>query len=641
VGPVESGEGIFPDFLTRFLREILPFKVLSEKVRQRIKTGWQIDYFPRNTIIIEEDVTDVGNLYVVQKGAVRVFRKNGHEDKLLEIAAEGASFGADCIIRGKKANLTVQALENTFCLLLERAMFLQLVHEEPFFGQYYLQTFSEDLLSEAYSAIRRKYAIPRRQEAFELFETDVGSLIKRKPVSIGIGATVREAAEIMEEHGTGSILVSGPSGEVVGIITDKDLRSKVVAGGIPYDQPVNQVMSSPVKSVPQDTLCFDAILKMISFQMDHLAVCKDLSTIGVLTSQDIMVNQGTWPIYLFREISAQRTVGGLCSLGNRLPKAVRALVEEGARSDNISRVVTLINDSILSRMLYLQESEIGPAPAPYSWLALGSDGRREQVFGNELFNAIIFEDPPDDSSREIVRSYFEQFSKQAVSNLQQCGYKPFNNSVTASNHEWRKPYRDWELCFDRWTASPDPKEALFSTDFFDLRSIYGETDLAESIRCRFLEKIQSQPVFLIHLASEFLKSQPPLCFFRNSVVEADGNRNNLLDIMERCLRPFINFARLMSLRHGISETNTMGRLQIIAQRGFVAPELHADAYQAFGFLSQLLLVHQLMLIELGKPPDSFVSPDELSDLDKKTLLDSFRIIRELPAVIKREFKSLI
>ncbi len=139
---MESGEGIFPDFLTRFLREILPFKVLSEKVRQRIKTGWQIDYFPRNTIILEENVTDVGNLYVVQKGAVRVFTKNGHEENLLEIAAEGASFGAECIIRGGKANRTVQALENTFCLLLERAMFLQLVHEEPFFGQYYLQTFS-------------------------------------------------------------------------------------------------------------------------------------------------------------------------------------------------------------------------------------------------------------------------------------------------------------------------------------------------------------------------------------------------------------------------------------------------------------------------------------------------------------------
>ncbi|MCL4538523.1 MAG: hypothetical protein M1378_02805 [Bacteroidetes bacterium] len=136
----------------------------------------------------------------------------------------------------------------------------------------------------------------------------------------------------------------------------------------------------------------------------------------------------------------------------------------------------------------------------------------------------------------------------------------------------------------------------------------------------------------------FLLNEPPVTFYADLVVEKDDAKIELLDLKTRTLTPFVEFARIMSLRYGISETNTLARLQQLADNGHIPMNLYADASQAYEFDVHLALVHQLRMVEAGRKPDNFISPTELSELERKTLQFSFSVIERLMAHVRREFQ---
>ena len=131
--------------------------------------------------------------------------------------------------------------------------------------------------------------------------------------------TIQQAAQRMSEMEIGSLLVQDGSGEIVGIVTDKDLRKRVVAKGHDYNAPVATIMSSPVQTIPYHALSFDALLRMMNKHVQHLAVERGKRIVGVVSVRDIMVQEGSSPLYLFREIESQREIEGLRSLSRKVP----------------------------------------------------------------------------------------------------------------------------------------------------------------------------------------------------------------------------------------------------------------------------------------------------------------------------------
>ena len=327
------------------------------------------------------------------------------------------------------------------------------------------------------------------------------------------------------------------------MITDKDLRAKVVAMGLDYTTPVATIMSSPVHKIPTQAVCFDALLQMMNEQVHHLAVQRNDEVVGVITAHDIMVNQGASPLYLFREIGAQRKIEGLFSLAEKAPQVVRALVEEGAKANNVTRMITVLNDHIAQKVISLLHEEMGPAPYKFCWMTLGSEGRKEQTFKTDQDNALIYETPPDnwDSVKE-GKLYFRRFGNKAIEYLEKCGYPLCPGEIMASNPKWRKPYAVWKDYFDNWMNAPEPQEVLNATIFFDFRPGYGATQLAERLRDYLCLQAPNKGIFLMHLAKDCIQGRPPLTFFRNFIVEKDGKYKNRLDLKTRGLTPFVDFA---------------------------------------------------------------------------------------------------
>lgn len=629
-----------PDQVIDFLNKTRPFKDLDQPILQDLAKQFLVDFFPKGTVVLEQDRTNVDYLYLIFRGGVKAYLVDSDGTiTLKDFRGEGGSFGALGIIRDSKANLTVECIEDTFCYLLKKEIFLKLITTYPRFSEYFLRKFSQDIIGTCYTELRSQRIRPRTQDGLYLFSTAVGDIVKRTTHWITGSETIQTAAMMMTQYKIGSLLVRNPSNQIVGIVTDKDLRIKAVAKGLDYHTPVDKIMSSPVLTIPSTAVCFDALLQMMDHQVHHLAVSCGDELIGVITAHDIMVHQGTSPFSLFREIVAQRTFEGLYSLSEKVVSLVRTLIVEGAKANNITRMISVLNDHIVNRVLTLLEEELGPAPQPFCWLMMGSEGRHEQTFKTDQDNALLYDTPPEEwEAIKVAKLYFRRFGNQAIQHLARCGYPLCKGEIMASNPKWRKPYATWRNYFDRWMSAPEPQAVLHATIFFDFRSGYGTVSLAEQLRDFLVRTAPSRGIFLMHLAKNSLASKPPLTFFRNFVVEKDGLYKNLIDLKTRGIVPFVDFARLFALKHGIKETNTLDRLRTLAERDHIPMDLYTEARDAFEFQMQLRLVHQLKMLEGGQTPNNYIDPADLTELEKQTLREAFSVIGRIQSFIKENIQ---
>ena len=630
---------VAPEMAVAFFRDILPFNGLDDATLNDLARHCRVDFYPKGTRLLTAGETDITHLYLIQRGGVKAFIEDDQgEVTLKDFRGVGAYIGALGIIRGTPANLNIETVEDTFCFLLPREIFLKLVEQEPAFAHYYLKSFSEKIVNTAYNELRHHKVSKRSGDDLYLFSVRVGDLVKtlRK---VSATSSIQDAAASMAEFRVGSLLVHDPDDaeNIVGIITDRDLRSKVVAAGLDYSLPVKEIMTGPVQTVLSQSLCFDVLLKMMSTSIHHLAVERGGRVIGVVTSHDIMLLQGHSPYYLFKEIRGQQKISGLYVLAQKIPEVIRGLIKEGAKAGNITQMIAILNDHILERMLTLLEEELGPPPVPYCWLLMGSEGRREQTFKTDQDNAILYADPANAEEKSAAESYFKEFAKKAIDHLVNCGYPLCPGEIMATNPKWCQPLSVWKGYFSHWIDAPDPAELLNATIFFDFRSGFGESNLARELRRHLNTTAREKDIFLFHLARQCMSTRVPLSFFKNFIVNKDGEHKNQLDIKRQGLTPFVNFARVLALKHGISETNTLARLKALLAADFVSQELWASANDAYDLQMQQRLIHQLRQIEEGVLPDNHINPEQLSDLERRMLKEAFTVIERLYSVLDKMY----
>ncbi len=617
----------------------MPFSTLDEEMLRKLARHCRIDFFPKGTQIFKTGETEVKDLYVIQRGGIKSFLVDDEgEVTLKDYRGEGSVFGALALIRGTPANLNVETVEDTFCFLIPSEIFLDLINEQPGFAQHYLKTFSDKYVSTAYSELRRHKWTRRGEEDLYLFTKTAGELIKTMR-KVPLSLPIRDAAAAMTTYKVGSLLIHEDDDpeSIVGIITDKDLRSKVLARGLDYSLEVREIMSSPVQTIESGAICFEVLLKMMTTNIHHLAVEKSGRVIGVITSHDILLQQGHSPYYLFKEILSQTTFQGLYPLSQKIPEMIRNLIKEGGKAGNITRMIAILNDHILERILTLLQEYLGPPPVSFCFLLMGSEGRREQTFRTDQDNAIIYADPENEQQRKEAESYFKEYARQAIDLLVNCGYPLCPGEIMARNPKWCQPYSTWCKYFERWISAPDPEELLNVTIFFDFRCGFGDISLAEKLRDHLNSMTRRQEIYLMHLAKDCLAHRAPLSFFKSFIVEKNGEHKNTLDIKHQGIAPFVNFARLMALRHEISETNTLARFHALADGGHISPGLLQAATAAYELQMQLRLVHQLFQIDNGQVPDNYINPANLTELEKRMLKEAFGVIERLQSLLKTIF----
>jgi CBS domain-containing protein len=621
-----------------FLGNKFPFSELDRTDLVKFAQKATIDFFPKGTLILKQGESDVTHFFVIQKGGVRSYRLDGMGNiALKDFRGEGEHFGALPIIQNTTANLNVETLDDTFCFLFDKKDFLNLLETNRKVRRYYLSTMSEKMAKPVYSELRQQKISPRAEGALFLFNAKAGEISKGKLFTASVDTSVQRISLLMSEKKIGSILLTDGRGEIVGIVTDKDIRGKVVAKGLDYRTKASEIMAAPVQTISGHAVCFDALLAMITNRIHHLAIEEDGKISKMLTTHDIMVAQGSSPYFLFREIQAQRRIRGLYELSQKIPMIVRPLIKEGAKACNVTRMISVLNDHVLDRLLKLLQEEIGKAPLPFSWLLFGSAGRHELVFKSRQTNGILYGDSPDERIAREARTYFRTLSERAVEHLIACGYPSDAGDIAAANMKWRQPQSVWNTYFKAWCGFQDREENFDPAIFFDFRSGAGSASLAEELKEHVHTLTRGDAQFLHYLAQNCALMEPPLSFYGNSVVEKDGRYGETLDLEGRGLAFFVDFARVMSLKYGICKTNTLERLRSLLEKHHLPNDLGSELVEAYELLMHIKLFHQLHLMEDGQKPNDNIRPDDLSDLEKQTLKEVFEVIRRLQGFVRLEF----
>jgi CBS domain-containing protein len=617
-----------------FLRTVSPFGELPEEQLEALAQRAEEAVYPKGTVILRQGKSPVRALHLIKHGGVKLYLKDKDEKELrIEYRRAGDYFGALGLIMEMKANLTVESIDETSCVLVSGRDFRHLLSTEATFSLFFLESFCRRYIYPAHAELQRWDYRAQTDSGLYLFGQDLEGAMKGSLHTCLSDDTIQAAAEKMVEHRIGSLIVRGEDGKAQGIITDKDLRTKMVARGMSCHEPVSSIMTSPVQTAPAHAVCFDALFSMLKNRIHHLGVKKGGEIVGMITSHDLLLLQGDSPIFLFKEIGAAREIKGLYSIPEKFPAVARRLMHEGARAGNMNRMITVLNDYILDRILSLLITELGTPPLPFCWIVMGSEGRKEQTFVTDQDNAIIYEDPSNASLEAEAREYFLALGRRAVEDLAKCGYKLCKGEIMASNPKWNLPLSEWKELFDHWIYSPDPREVLHATIFFDFRPGFGETKLAHSLRMHLVDRACREKVFIHHLARDCLATKPALSIFKNFVVEKDGPHRGHLDLKAKGLTPFVDFARLMSLDRGVTVTNTLERIRALQENHALSEDFAIKVREAYEFQMHLRLTGQLHMIEGGREPDNYVNPSAVSEMEKRALKQAFLVVSEIQAFI--------
>jgi CBS domain-containing protein len=251
-------------------------------------------------------------------------------------------------------------------------------------------------------------------------------------------------------------------------------------------------------------------------------------------------------------------------------------------------------------------------------------------------NALIL-----DESYDAVQhgEYFTRFSAFLCDGLAACDYAYCTGDIMATNPKWRKTLSQWKECFGDWIDNPQPEALLNSSIFFDLDGVCGHTKWANQLRRFIRTRATKNNKFLACLAGNALNRTPPLGFFKNFVMEKDGQQKNSINLKRRGTAPLADLIRVHGLAVGTHAQNSFARLDDIIEAGILPQGKGPDLRDAMEFISIVRVRHQAIRIEAGTTPDNNIDPSEMSDFERRNLKDAFQVLSNAQNFLKYKYSA--
>ncbi|MFO7667286.1 MAG: DUF294 nucleotidyltransferase-like domain-containing protein [Desulfobacterales bacterium] len=621
----------------QFLKGIVPFSFLPEEEIERVASELSTVYYPKDTVLFIQGKSRVGYLYIIQKGAAERYFEDKGRKSLIGILGEGDLYGGiTMLLNDGIAVRTLKTNENTYFNILPQKSFLDICSRYESFSDYFTDTFGKRMLDKSYAEIIAKNIQPK-EEALQFLNQPVSAVTNNKLVYCGKDMSIQDAASIMSKHGCSSIFVRDNAGEFIGVVTDNDLRKKVIAKGYDIKLPAADIMSSPLCKISGQSLVFEALMAMMQQNIKHIAVTDTNGKVtGIVTNRDLLTAQGQSPFFVVREIVTASSIDEIIDKHRRLPKLIQALINNGAKAKNVTRFITTVSDTILNKIIGFAINDLGTPPVPFVFMILGSEGRKEQTLKTDQDNAIIYDDVPEYNGDEI-RKYFLSFGDKVCTWLDMAGYEFCKGDVMAKNPKWCQPLSVWKEYFSSWIHTSEAEDLLKSSIFFDFRFAYGDQSLTGQLRKYLLKSLGGWAGFFRHLSENALYFKPPIGFFRNFVVESKGEHRDALDI-KSAMTPIVDFARIYALKNRIEETNTQERLYQLYLKNVLTWQDYNEIDQAYSFMMQLRFVRQVAsVIDEKSKPDNYINPKKLSRIEQTMLKEIFKKIEKIQVKLSFDF----
>lgn len=619
-----------------FLKSYPPFSFLQQRDLEKISEQISIIYKEKDSVVFVENEETHDSFYVVHKGAVAL--KTSQQNDILDMCDEGDIFGLRPLIANENYQMEARAYEESILYAIPLTIFRPYALENKAVGNFLIESFASNTL--------HPYSKSHRGKLYgdESLETDAKVLdlhpvkYSKKLISCHATTTAKEIADIMIRKNVGAILVVEEEMLPIGIITDKDLRNKIVTGAFPITATATQIMTAPVITYPKKMTITQAQIAMMKADISHLCITKDgtvnSKAVGMLSKHDVMVSLGNNPAVLIKAIKRAKKAKHLKPIRAQIMQLLQGYIDQNIPTMLTSKIITELNDACIKQVITIALDKMEtPPPVKFAWLAMGSQGRSEQLLQTDQDNALIYEDVPEELE-EKTKKYFLELATLVNKGLFDIGYEYCPAEMMASNPKWCLSLGQWKEMIYHWITNTGKTEVLLSFIFFDYSLSFGDSELANNLSDFIFENVKANPIFYVHLVSGALQSPSPTGFFRQFLLEQDGVNKDFFNIKNRALMPLADAARVLILYHSVkSISNTVERFEKLAELEPENSELFTACAQAYKVLLKFRTRQGLAHHDSGQ----YIALESLSKSEKIQLKSTFKTIKELQEIITIRF----
>lgn len=623
-----------------FLKNFPPFNSLTYLELVKIANEVQVVHVDKNNVLFKVGDKTHSFFYIVKEGAIGLSVTSDSEEALIDKCDEGDILGLRPFFAKDNYLMTAKAREESLLYAIPIEVFKPYVSQNQEVLSFLLESFASNTRN-PYDKENKGKLISENviydEQSSEIQYFQPISYTK-KPITANRKDSVKFVAQTMTQSKIGSVIIE-ENQFPLGIVTDKDLRSKIATGLFTIDVAVDQIMSAPVITVPENISIAETQMMMLKHNIGHLCVTVDGTNkskiMGIISEHDVVVAQANNPGVLLKQTKRATRSKELKAVRDKLTDLIQNSLDKNIPIQHISNIVGEINIAITKRAVELAIEKMDEKPPTrFAWLNIGSQGRKEQLLITDQDNALVFEDVEEERYNE-VKKYFLEMAEKVTKTLNKIGYEYCPAEMMASNPMWCKSLTDWNKQYNSWINTPGEKGILMCSIFFDYDCIYGDEKLVSAITENILNQVTNNHLFFAYLGTDALKNPPPLGFFRQFLVENDGEHKDAFDIKSRALMPLVDAARLLTLSLNVKGiNNTFHRFKKLAELEPQNAELFDNCADAFSLLSKFRTEEGLLNNSNGR----YLNLNELSKSDKVKLKNAFQPIHDIQDAIKNRFQ---
>lgn len=634
--------------VAEFLKRYPPFSFLEKEDLFAVAQQVEIQYLEKGGTLFTQGEPARPSFFVLKEGTIQLVENTPKGEEIREICDEGDVFGVLALLGKRPYLLTAKVSENSLIYAIPVLVFEKILEKNSRVALFFAAGFAAGQvvvrqdLSQGQKA-RGEFRKSSNDHSLMIFSDQSEVKVSEKVLTCPPTTPIQSAALLMSEAQVSSIIICDENQLPLGILTDKDLRNRVLAQGISPEQEIAQVMTTPVVTRKKSDGFSTIYLTMIRHRLHHLVLTEDgtdLSPVcGLISDHDVFLSMGNSPAVLIHALMNTREVPEMRKIRDRAEQMLSYYLENEVSMEFVSSVMTEINDVIIQIALENAKLEL-KAEFPRMenvkcvFLSLGSEGRSEQLLRTDQDNALIYMDMPEELADE-AKTYFNLLGEKIVETLLACGFAPCPGKIMANNPEWVQPLSVWKGYFSNWILRPTQEALLRVSIFFDYRAVGPGKSLAEELTTHIYEEIRKKKIFLNFLAQNALTNPPPLGFFKDFLVEKSGEHKDQFDIKSRAMMPLTDLARLLVLSHEVvGINNTFRRFEKLAELEPNYSELFTQAGKAYEILMRMRALEGLSTQSSGR----YIQPKSMGKLQRQLLKNTFAPISELQEIVRVRFQ---
>ncbi|TDG35808.1 CBS domain-containing protein [Pedobacter changchengzhani] len=628
----------------KLLSSNIPFKYLPVETLAHLARLLESVVYKRDTVIYELGGQKLKGIEIVAEGCLETAFLSGlSQEENISQYEPGTAYGGIQILFNKRKPLeTVVAKKGTKTYFLHRRDFKKLCEDFEDFFNFYTADFGKKMLDEDYAHLYSKTT--SNEDNYLNFDQIYSSKIKdiayKAVVSTSEDTPIYEVAIKMANHKTSCIFIKNDKDKFTGFVTDITLRDKVIAQQFNNQLPIKKVMDEDIVFISTNAYAYEAILMMFSRKSRYLLIQDEAGEyVGFLSRNRLLSEQAQSPLVFIQSVKSAVNTADLKSKWQKVPNIVAQLLDRGINAEIVNEIVTAIADTISNKIIEEVIEKMGPPPAKFVFMVLGSEGRKELSLKTDQDNAIIYEDTPAEN-RALVRTYFLDFAAQVSDKLNTVGFVYCLGDYMASNPNWTHSLAHWKYNYKKWIEESLPEAAIKFAAFFDCRAIYGDLSIMDNLR-GFVDDELKKPAekFYTYLAKNALQYEMPLTYFKNIKTQT-VNSKEVFDI-KKAMTPIVDLVRVYALQNRIfQKENTGERLKALRDLGIFTEQQFTELMQSYYYLMALRLKWQAQLIIKNHvEANNLIEIGSLTKIEKVTLIEIFKTIQNFQLGIKIKFTN--